>query len=153
MFDPHRLTNMQSITKKPKIPTPELCTADAKWGEANKLDTWAIDVLDYLMVHHIRLEDEEALPYAAGYLGELAKEFMSTWRNDPLNENMKLRSFLNDLRAFYIPTNYKDKLWEEFNSVEQRGRLQGYGILLHSHTDYCLLFSSYHMFIIFVISY
>ena len=54
---------------KPKIPTPELCTADAKWSEANKFDTWAIDVLDYLMVHHSRPEDDEALPYAAGYLG------------------------------------------------------------------------------------
>ena len=30
MFDPHTLTNMQPITKKPKIPTPEPCTADAK---------------------------------------------------------------------------------------------------------------------------
>ena len=122
MFDTHTLTNLQPITKKPKIPTPELCTADAKWSEANKFDTWAIDVLDYLMVYHIRPEDDEALPYAAGYLGGLAKEFMSTWRNDPLNENKKLRSFLNDLRAFCIPTNYKDKLWEEFNNVKQRGR-------------------------------
>ena len=122
MFDPQTLTNMQPITKKPKIPTPELCTADPKWRGANKFDTWAIDVLDYLMVYHIRPEDDEALPYAAGYLGGLAKEFMSTWRNDPLNENKKLRSFLNDLRAFCIPTNYKDKLWEEFNNVKQRGR-------------------------------
>ena len=74
------------------------------------------------MVPHIRPEDDEALPYAAGYPGGLAKEFMSTWRNDPLNENKKLRSFLNDLRAFCIPINYKDKLWEEFNNVKQRGR-------------------------------
>ena len=89
MFDPQTLTNMQPITKKLKIPTPKLCTADAKWGEANKFDTWAIDVLDYLMVDHIRPENDEALPYAAGYLGGLAKEFMSTWRNDPLNKNNK----------------------------------------------------------------
>ena len=74
------------------------------------------------MVNHIRPEDDEALPHAAGYLGGLAKEFMSTWRNDPLNENKNLRSFLNDLRAFCIATNYKDKLWEEFNNVKQRGR-------------------------------
>ena len=122
MFNPHTLTNMQPIMKKPKIPIPELCMADAKWSEANKFDTWAIDVLDYIMVHYIRPEDDEALPYAAAYLGGLAKEFMSTWRNDPLNENKKLRSFLNHLRALCIPTNYKDKLWEEFNSVKQRGR-------------------------------
>ena len=32
-------------------------------------------------------------------------------------------------------------------------RLQEYGILPHSRTYYCLLFSLYHMFIIFVISY
>ena len=31
--------------------------------------------------------------------------------------------------------------------------MQEYGILLHSRTYYCLLFSLYHMFIIFVISY
>ena len=31
--------------------------------------------------------------------------------------------------------------------------VQEYGILPHSHTYYCLLFSLYHMFIIFVISY
>ena len=31
--------------------------------------------------------------------------------------------------------------------------LQEYVILLHSRTYYCLLFSLYHMFIIFVISY
>ena len=68
-----------------------------------------MDVLDYLVVHHNQPEDDEALPYAAGYLGGLAKEFMSTWRNDPLNENKKLRSLLNDLRAFCIPTNYKHK--------------------------------------------
>ena len=117
-FDLHTVTNVESITKKPKIPTPELCTADAKCGDANKFDTWAIDVLHYLMVHHIRPEDDEALPYAAGNLGGLAKEFMSTCRNDPLNENKKLRSFLNDLRAFCIATNYKDKLWEEFNNVK-----------------------------------
>ena len=36
MFDIQTLTNMQPITKKPKIPSPELCTADAKWSEANK---------------------------------------------------------------------------------------------------------------------
>ena len=66
--------------------------------------------------------DDEALPYAAWYLAGLANKFMSIWRNDPLNENKKLRSFLNDLWAFCIPTNYMDKLWEEFNSVKQRGR-------------------------------
>ena len=34
------------------------------------------------------------------------------------------------------------------------GRLvQEYGILPHSRTYYCLLFSLYHMFIVFVISY
>ena len=33
------------------------------------------------------------------------------------------------------------------------GPLQEYGILPHSRTYYCLLFSLYHMFIIFVISY
>ena len=97
MFATQTLTNMQPIMKKPKIPTPELCIADAKWSEANKFDTWAIDVLDYLMVYHIRLEDDEALPYVAGYLAGLAKEFMSTWRNDPLDENKKLRLLLNDL--------------------------------------------------------
>ena len=122
MFDQHVLANMQPITKKPKIPTPTICTADANWNDANKFDTWAIDVLDYLLVHHITPEHDEALPYAAGYLGGLAKEFMSTWRNDPLNEHKKLRSFLNDLRGFCIPTNYKDKLWEDFNNVKQRGR-------------------------------
>ena len=78
MFDPHTLTNMQPITTKPKIPTPEIWTVDIKWSEANKFDIWAIDVLNYLMVHHIRPEDDEALPYAAGYPGGLAKEFMST---------------------------------------------------------------------------
>ena len=31
--------------------------------------------------------------------------------------------------------------------------LQEYGILPHSRTYYCLLFSLYHMFIVFVISY
>ena len=31
--------------------------------------------------------------------------------------------------------------------------VQEYGILPHSRTYYCLLFSLYHMFIIFVISY
>ena len=57
------------------------------------------------MVHHIRPEDDEALPYTAGCLGGLVKQLMSTWRNDPRNENKKLRSFLNDLQGFCIPTN------------------------------------------------
>ena len=39
MFNPHMLTNMQPITKKPKNTTPELCTADAKWSEANEFHT------------------------------------------------------------------------------------------------------------------
>ena len=47
---------------------------------------------------------------------------MSTWRNDPLNENKKLRSCLNNLPALCIPTNYKDQLWEEFGNVKQGGR-------------------------------
>ena len=34
-----------------------------------------------------------------------------------------------------------------------RKLLQEYGILPHSRTYYCLLFSLYHMFIVFVISY
>ena len=74
------------------------------------------------MLHHIKPEADEALPYGVGYLGGLAKEFMSTWRNDPLKENKKLRSFWNNLQSFRIPTNSKDKLWEEFNNVKQRGR-------------------------------
>ena len=65
MFDPHTLTNMQPITKKQKIPTPEICTADAKWSEANKFDAWAIDVLDYLMIHHIRPEDHQQKKFGA----------------------------------------------------------------------------------------
>ena len=36
---------------------------------------------------------------------------------------------------------------------EEAKRVQEYGILPHSRTYYCLLFSLYHMFIIFVISY
>ena len=36
---------------------------------------------------------------------------------------------------------------------EERGEVQEYGILPHSRTYYCLLFSLYHMFIVFVISY
>ena len=122
MFGLQTLTNIQPITKKAKIPTPELCTADAKWCEGNKFDTWAIDVLDYLMVQDIQPEDDDALPYAAENSRGLATEFMSTWRNDPLNKNNQLRSFLNYLRGFGIPTDYKDKSWEEFNNVKQRGR-------------------------------
>ena len=34
-----------------------------------------------------------------------------------------------------------------------RNLVQEYGILPHSRTYYCLLFSLYHMFIVFVISY
>ena len=34
-----------------------------------------------------------------------------------------------------------------------RKGVQEYGILPHSRTYYCLLFSLYHMFIVFVISY
>ena len=98
MFYTQMLTNMQPITKKPNIQSPELCTIDAKCSEANELDTYAMDILDYLIVYHIRPENDEGLPYASGYLSELAKEFMSTWRNDPLNENKKLRSFLNNCK-------------------------------------------------------
>ena len=47
----------------------------------------------------------------------------------------------------YLDLNY---LIPKANKCE---RLQEYGILPHSRTYYCLLFSLYHMFIIFVISY
>ena len=30
------------MTKKSKIPTPEINIGDSKWNEANKLDAWAI---------------------------------------------------------------------------------------------------------------
>ena len=40
-----------------------------------------------------------------------------------------------------------------FHSSFRRVSMQEYGILLHSRTYYSLLFSLYHMFIIFVISY
>ena len=41
-----------------------------------------------------------------------------------------------------------------YKSVVKAGQcLQEYGILPHSRTYYCLLFSLYHMFIVFVISY
>ena len=36
---------------------------------------------------------------------------------------------------------------------ETNAIVQEYGILPHSRTYYCLLFSLYHMFIVFVISY
>ena len=41
----------------------------------------------------------------------------------------------------------------EANHRDRTGRMQEYGILPHFRTYYCLLFSLYHMFIIFVISY
>ena len=38
-------------------------------------------------------------------------------------------------------------------AFKTRYGIQEYGILPHSRTYYCLLFSLYHMFIVFVISY
>ena len=40
-----------------------------------------------------------------------------------------------------------------FKEVSNTSAMQEYGILPHSRPYYCLLFSLYHMFIIFVISY
>ena len=39
------------------------------------------------------------------------------------------------------------------STAERPRTVQEYGILPHSRTYYCLLFSLYHMFIVFVISY
>ena len=48
---------------------------------------------------------------------------------------------------YFLDTNYS------FRVLALRPGLQEYGIRPHSRTYYCLLFSFYHMFIIFVISY
>ena len=42
---------------------------------------------------------------------------------------------------------WPDSGWTDEDPVQE------YGILPHSRTYYCLLFSLYHMFIVFVISY
>ena len=47
----------------------------------------------------------------------------------------------------------REDVLEVVKYVEVITPLQEYGILPHSRTYYCLLFSLYHMFIIFVISY
>ena len=51
-----------------------------------------------------------------------------------------LHTILSELTYTYLP-------------FEGRIMVQEYGILPHSRTYYCLLFSLYHMFIVFVISY
>ena len=52
---------------------------------------------------------------------------------------------------------YPDSLQEKARVLSTAeylsAKMQEYGILPHSRTYYCLLFSLYHMFIIFVISY
>ena len=60
---------------------------------------------------------------------------------------LRQRTFLKHL--VYEPIREFDR---EGNQV-YTDMLQEYGILPHSRTYYCLLFSLYHMFIIFVISY
>ena len=52
------------------------------------------------------------------------------------------------------PVRYESGVWSEPEKKYDAGkRVQEYGILPHSRTYYCLLFSLYHMFIVFVISY
>ena len=68
------------------------------------------------------------------------------------------KGFLSKLETYFRmwPESYpkKDFNWKIlYTSMRLTGSVQEYGILPHSRTYYCLLFSLYHMFIVFVISY
>ena len=111
---------MVSTNKKPKVPTPARMNADHIWSIADKFDNWVLEVLDYLVIHKVDPErGKEAIAYTLGYLEGVAKEFLRTWRAKPENAIRSLTDFLNDLRAFCIPINHKDKLWKTFAEIRQ----------------------------------
>ena len=60
---------------------------------------------------------------------------------------------MKDISKFKASIIIKIYIAKEGFSETSRKYLQEYGILPHSRTYYCLLFSLYHMFIVFVISY
>ena len=60
--------------------------------------------------------------------------------------------FDNIFRLHGLPESLVSNCGTQLTSSFLRS-LQEYGILPHSRTYYCLLFSLYHMFIVFVISY
>ena len=77
-------------------------------------------MLDYLVIYRVDPERErEVIAYTSGYLEGVTKEFLRTWRAKPQNGVRSLTDFLNDLRAFCVPTNHKETLWKIFAEVRQ----------------------------------
>ena len=77
-------------------------------------------MLDYLVIHKVDPErGREAIAHTSRYLEGVAKEFFRTWRAKLENSIRSLTDFLNDSRAFCVPTNHKDKLWKTFAEVTQ----------------------------------
>ena len=88
----------------------------------------------------------------------------STWKNDmELDMDVDIEGFQNTASVIFsnsqsnvFPSfpNNPNSISNKLSSISLDGkRMQEYGILPHSRTYYYLLFSLYHMFIIFVISY
>ena len=76
--------------------------------------------MDYLVIQKVDLErGREAIAHTSRYLEGVAKEFLRTWRAKPENSIRSLTDFLNNLGAFCVSTNHKDKLWKTFAEVSQ----------------------------------
>ncbi len=117
-LEPHPLSS-HSSSKKPKIPTPPTNTGTHEFNTTGEFDNWAYEVLDYLKIHEVNIQTEQALSYTSGYTSGVAREFLRNWRKNEKNEGKFLMEFLNDLRKFCIPPNYEEKLWQEFLNIKQ----------------------------------
>ena len=107
------------MKKTPKIPVPITNTGEYPFTQAATYDNWALQVLDYFTVYEVNLNSNKALAYCNGYVSGLGTEFMRSWRMNPLHQGEYLEEFLDDFRKFCIPPNYQEKLWAEFNNIQQ----------------------------------
>ena len=106
--------------KRPKVPATPKMNTDTTWSTAHKFDNWLQGLLDYMSIHNIDAQDinrKDAIAYTNGYLKEIVKEFIRTWRLRSENRQKGLVDFLNDLRIFGDPSTDKERIWEEFAQV------------------------------------
>ena len=78
-------------------------------------DDWALKITDLLGLRGISLMDPKAIIRIGFYLEGKASEFHNRWRQEYAKDNKGVKAFLQDLRKFTIPQNYKHRIWNKFH--------------------------------------
>ena len=161
--------NPAPYTHPAKYPSERIKTSEIpKFDGKREVEAWIIEFKRYCRLLNLRSNEDIMLAAGiamideAGYWWETQEANLTTWeqakeavlsvygdRNKQRNSVTKIKNLQQGSKTIFTFFTEADTL----NIYAQLDSLQEYGILPHSRTYYCLLFSLYHMFIVFVISY